>query len=304
MPQALRGSALLSALIDPSPDHSNLFTCQRLCGRAASASWPARPSGVGGCALWRRPSWSTEAAGPTRSCWTAATRPAWPTWPAGTSFRRHRRLVVDLRSGNDQVAFLAVACRDDFAMLAAFEKCLEAVQTKSTFLLFFAVAPDAGGFKHWPNVFGVGQALFVRCWWDLAEIDSAKVEFFGPEARRSDGQKTNQKDAGNCRGHVFVGLRCSFDAIDMSQNTCAETGAVPPIFLRLLRTLKSCRDPSRITRTVIVDCRIDTQKRLRERNSMHPLSGLAAGGRDCFLPAGAGWQNITLHVYEANPHPV
>jgi len=66
-----------------------------------------------------------------------------------------------LRGGNHEVTFLAFACINDFAMLAALLKCFKTVEAQSTFLLFFAMAAKARTFKYRPNIFGVSQAFLV-----------------------------------------------------------------------------------------------------------------------------------------------
>jgi hypothetical protein len=98
------------------------------------------------------------------------------------------------------MAPLAFAGGDDFAVLSTFEEGVEAVETQLAFLLFFAVAAEAGGFENGPDIFGVGEAFFVGCGRKFSEINCAQVEFFGVGRGRERHKADEQNSFG---GHTF-----------------------------------------------------------------------------------------------------
>ena len=94
---------------------------------------------------------------------------------------------MNLRNGEDQRTFLAVARNDRFAILAPFENCLDRIQPEFSLLLFFAVTAKARGFKDGPNVFGVGDPLFSGNRRQLARVEFADVPLVVVGAERPTG---------------------------------------------------------------------------------------------------------------------
>jgi hypothetical protein len=71
-------------------------------------------------------------------------------------------------------------------------------------LLFLAVAAKAGRFKHWPDIFGVGQASFVGGRGKFGEIDLRQIKFLGI-SRWAKGPNGKDKDTKGF--HVLIGHR-------------------------------------------------------------------------------------------------
>ena len=186
-------SASFRALVNPCANESDLFRRERLWRRTESAG-TAR-SAAGTTAFARGPiGLSTP-----RPAWRTISRTAPSTWPAGSArFRlgRHRRFIVDPRCRDNQQTFLAGAGNDDFAVLAAFEHRFEAVEAQFAFLLFFAVAPETGGFEKRSDVFGVSEAFLVRRRWEFADVDFAEVDLIvGGHDRPSGGHKAQNEQS-------------------------------------------------------------------------------------------------------------
>src|SRR5207247_1294108 len=78
-----------------------------------------------------------KTAASTRATWAAASARA-TTWSI-SAFGWHCRLFVQLRDREDKRAFFALAGNNDFAVLAALEHCLEAVETQIASVSFLAV---------------------------------------------------------------------------------------------------------------------------------------------------------------------
>ena len=89
--------------------------------------------------------------------------PATPSRPtaARPALRGHRCFVVELRHGDEQPAFFALAGDNDLAVLAAGEQSFEGVKLQIAARSFSAVAAEARSLQERTNVFGVGDAWFI-----------------------------------------------------------------------------------------------------------------------------------------------
>jgi hypothetical protein len=83
-----------------------------------------------------------------------------------------------LGGGDGQQALPAVAFHHNLAILAPFQNSTKAVQAQPAFWPFLAVAAQARGLEHGPDIIGVSDAFLGRCRRQLADIDLAEVQFF------------------------------------------------------------------------------------------------------------------------------
>ena len=88
------------------------------------------------------------------------------SWPARStvarpSLRGHGGFLVELRHGDEQPAFCALARNNDLAVLPAGEQSFEAVETQIGARPFPAVAAEARGLQERTNVFGVREVCFT-----------------------------------------------------------------------------------------------------------------------------------------------
>ena len=97
--------------------------------------------------------------------------------PAHSALGRHGRIVIDLRGGNHQKTFLALARKDNFAVLSSFEQSIEAVEAQIALWTVLAVAPQTRSFKERANIFGIGECLFIRRRGQFGEVELADVPF-------------------------------------------------------------------------------------------------------------------------------
>lgn len=124
-----------------------------------------------------------------RASWTFGA--PWPAWPTRTSraapprpaFGRHGRFIVDPRSRNDQQAPLAVSGNDHLAVLAAFQRPLQSIQTKAALWPFLSVAAQAAILQQRADVPSVSDSLLVRRGRQLAQIQFAPIHFIRPQYR-------------------------------------------------------------------------------------------------------------------------
>src|SRR6185295_14437255 len=124
-------------LINPRADQSHLLRRQRLGHHHSAGS--ARTTAA------RSAGTLSLSAGTTgrriRATWSRTTGS-----PAAARFGRHGFFRIQLRHGQYNQTVLAVAGIDYLAVLAAFQRGFEAVQTKSALVLALAVTTEAAGF--------------------------------------------------------------------------------------------------------------------------------------------------------------
>jgi hypothetical protein len=80
-------------------------------------------------------------------------------------------LLIQSRHRNHEGALRALARDDDFAVLAAFENGIQAVQAQAALLPLISVAAEARGLKDGANVLGIGEALLFGGGREFADID-------------------------------------------------------------------------------------------------------------------------------------
>src|SRR2546427_2217019 len=180
---------LFRALVDPRANQSDLFRRERLgwrseptASKSARTTWATRTTQPAFSA--RSTSGRIAAIGPTRRPIgrtvrsTGSTRPALSARTAGSALGWHGDLVVNLCDSGHQETLFAVARYHDFAVLPAFEHGLQAVQAQISLLPFFTVTAKTRLLKNRADVFRVGDALFIGCRGELAEVEFADVHFF------------------------------------------------------------------------------------------------------------------------------
>src|SRR4051812_18353416 len=94
----------------------------------------------------------------------------------------------------NQHAFRAVTRLDHFTVLAAFERCCQAVEPQFALLLFWSMTLDAGLFENRLDIRIVSYPLFVRGRRKLADINSFFVGCqAGKKGRRKGGSKARNQ---------------------------------------------------------------------------------------------------------------
>jgi hypothetical protein len=92
-------------------------------------------------------------------------------------FWRHRNFIVDLRGGGDEQAFRTVARNNHFAILAAFENGVFAIQTQIGSRSLLPMTTRARRLQHGFNVFIISDALVSGRRGKVGNINLADVPF-------------------------------------------------------------------------------------------------------------------------------
>jgi hypothetical protein len=111
-----------------------------------------------------------------------------------------------LRGGGHEQALCAVARNDHLSVASAFKSGLAAIQAQIGARSLFAVASEAGGFKHGLNVFVVGHALRRGGRRKLGNIHFGDVPFvrllLGQERQGCEGGGKNNNSFHLCLSFV------------------------------------------------------------------------------------------------------
>jgi len=168
-------------LINPSPNQTNLFGGQGLCRRAAPSARSAavESSRAAGCAWSAFATLTRTARRRVRppTAWRVANTGLTITGASRPSLGRHGDFIVQLCGCRYQKTLLAIAGHNHFAILAAFQHRLQAIEAQPGFRSLFTVTAEALGFEKGANVLGVGDILLVGNWRQLADIHFADITF-------------------------------------------------------------------------------------------------------------------------------
>ncbi len=176
MPYGGLANSLLCSLVNPRANQPDLL------GRK-SFGWRAKATGT---------------TGPDRTARTirrvAATWTAWTTVATWSAFGWHGHIVVDLSGRRDQQNLLAITGNHDFAILAAFERGIEAVQPQIALCPFLSVTSKTRGLQERANVFRVSKVLFVGGGREFAEVQLGDVPLVGGQNRRTRNREAKENE--------------------------------------------------------------------------------------------------------------
>jgi hypothetical protein len=108
-----------------------------------------------------------------------------------------------LRSGNYKQALLAIARNNHLALVAAFERAIEALKQQAVFGLVLPVARQARSLEERLNVLVKGQVLLIGGRGQFADIYPADVPMVVLRHSRQSGQGHSKQY--RCGGSVHIG---------------------------------------------------------------------------------------------------